>query len=139
MLLRTALLVLSLLLFAASLTQNSFCVSGSCDSWPGAGVLMFGALGLFSDTPANQTWLANPLLAFGWVLLLVRRKGPALVFCGAAAATAASFLMFDEVLVSERGTPSTITGIAPGYWLWLGGTVAATAAAVVSFRPDRSV
>jgi hypothetical protein len=104
--------VLSVILFAASLTQDAFCVSGICSDWPGWSILLFGALG-------HTSWFANPLLAASWIAALFARRLPALILSLAALALAGSFLFETSVITNEAGMANPVTGLREGYWLWL--------------------
>lgn len=133
---RLGLMAPSVVAYVACLGLDSFCVSGSCDGWPGWGVLALGGLTIFAG-PANATWLANPLLFSAWGLYLGSRERAALACSLTALAIAASFMLQTEVLVAESGSLSTITGHAAGYWLWLAGMAAAAAAALAAMLHRR--
>ncbi len=105
-------LVLSVILFAASLRQDAFCVSGICSDWQGWSILLFGALG-------HTSWFANPLLGVSWIATLLARRIPALILSLAALALAGSFMFETTVITNEAGMANPITGLREGYWLWL--------------------
>lgn len=105
-------LVLSVILFAASLRQDAFCVSGICSDWQGWSILLFGALG-------HTSWFANPLLGVSWIATLLARRIPALILSLAALALAGSFMFETSVITNEAGMANPITGLREGYWLWL--------------------
>lgn len=105
-------LVLSVILFAASLRQDAFCVSGICSDWQGWSILLFGALG-------HTSWFANPLLAASWIAALFARRLPALVLSLAALGLAGSFMFETSVITNEAGMANPVTGLREGYWLWL--------------------
>jgi hypothetical protein len=105
-------LVLSVILFAASLTQDAFCVSGICSDWPGWSILLFGALG-------HTSWFANPLLLASWIATLFARRLPALILSLAGLGLAASFMFETSVVTNEAGMANPVTGLREGYWLWL--------------------
>ena len=105
-------LMLSVILFAASLTQDAFCVSGICSDWQGWSVLLFGALG-------HTSWFANPLLGVSWIATLFARRIPALILSLAALALAGSFMFETSVITNEAGMANPVTGLREGYWLWL--------------------
>ena len=111
-------LAASALLYAGSLINNSFCVAGKCNGWPGYGVLIFGAIPLVSS-PANLTWLANPLLFLSWKYTFRLKTKQSIACASVALLLAASFLLFRNVVTNEGGTAAPITGYALGYWLWL--------------------
>ena len=115
-------LMLSVILFAASLTQDAFCVSGICSDWQGWSILLFGALG-------HTSWFANPLLGFSWIATLFARRVPALILALAALALAVSFMFETSVITNEAGMANPVTGLREGYFLWLASMVLATIAA----------
>lgn len=104
--------MLSAILFAASLRQDAFCVSGICSDWQGWSILLFGALG-------HASWFANPLLLASWIAALLARRLPALVLSLAALGLAGSFMFETSVITNEAGMANPITGLREGYWLWL--------------------
>ncbi|WP_295140820.1 hypothetical protein [uncultured Reyranella sp.] len=109
-------LMLSVILFAASLTQDAFCVSGICSDWQGWSVLLFGALG-------HTSWFANPLLLAAWIAALFARRLPAMVLSLAALGLAVSFMFETSVITNEAGMANPVTGLREGYWLWLASIV----------------
>jgi len=115
-------LVLSVILFAASLTQDAFCVSGICSDWPGWSILLFGALG-------HTSWFANPLLLASWIAALFARRIPALLLSLAALGLGGSFMFETSVITNEAGMANPVTGLREGYWLWLAGMGGAVGAA----------
>lgn len=104
--------MLSVILFAASLRQDAFCVSGICSDWQGWSILLYGALG-------HTSWFANPLLLASWIAALFARRLPALVLSLAALGLAGSFMFETSVITNEAGMANPITGLRGGYWLWL--------------------
>jgi hypothetical protein len=115
-------LMLSVILFAASLMQDAFCVSGICSDWQGWSILLFGALG-------HTSWFANPLLGFSWIATLFSRRLPALILALAALALAGSFMFETSVITNEAGMANPITGLREGYFLWLASMAMGTLAA----------
>ena len=115
-------LMLSVILFAASLTQDAFCVSGICSDWPGWSILLFGALG-------HTSWFANPLLLASWIAALFARRLPALILSLAALGLAGSFMFETSVITNEAGMSNPVTGLREGYWLWLASMSGAVIAA----------
>jgi hypothetical protein len=118
-------LTLSVILFAASLTEEAFCVSGICSDWPGWSILLFGALG-------HASWFANPLLGASWIASLFSRRVPALILALAALVLAGSFLFETSVVTNEAGMANPVTGLREGYWLWLASMVCAVIAGVLA-------
>ena len=120
-------LMLSVILFAASLTQDAFCVSGICTDWPGWSILLFGVVG-------HTSWFANPLLLASWMAALFSRRIPALILSLAALLLAGSFMLETSVITNEAGMANPVTGLREGYWLWLASMVAAVVAAAFARR-----
>jgi hypothetical protein len=133
------LLILSILLFVASLFLDAFYTSQENPrSWSlGFGLLVCGWLGLFDGIVA---WLANPLLLAAWILLLLRwpRGIWPLVFAVAALALALSFLRVDDLMVDEAGGRAMVTGYGPGYWVWMSSMLVACVAALLKPRFEPS-
>jgi hypothetical protein len=115
-------LLFSIILFAASLTRDAFCVSGICSDWPGWSILLFGVLG-------HTSWFANPLLGVSWIASLFARRIPALILALAALALAGSFMFETSVVTNEAGMANPVTGLREGYWLWLASMVLGVIAA----------
>ncbi len=106
---------LSIALFAASLTQKSFCLENGCsDSLED---FVFGIFGLLIGG-ACLCWLANPLLILSW--LVTKYNLTALIFSSISTVIALSFLLFDEIIMDEAGWPQQIVSYELGYWLWVG-------------------
>ena len=116
-------LMLSVILFAASLTQDAFCVSGICSDWPGWSILLFGALS------GQASWFANPLLLAAWIAAFFARRMPALILSAAALMLGVSFMFETAVITNEAGMSNPVTGLREGYALWLASMVVATVAA----------
>lgn len=127
---------ISIGLYVLSLTQNAFCVDGNCSGWPGYGILLFGALGLFTLNPANFAWIANPILFVAWGCLWGGRGKAAVQFGIAAFLIAFLFLLMPSVVIGEDGMPRPRTGLRLGYFLWLASMGAAVVAAAFTFDPD---
>ena len=115
---RLAFVGASMLLYCGSLTQAALYTDKPADggAFPALLLLLGGWLGLFAGVLA---WLANPLLAFTWALLIPRRTRFVALLCAVASlGFAVSFLGQDEIMTDEGGTQSRITAYGPGYWLW---------------------
>jgi hypothetical protein len=108
-------LLLSIILFAASLTQKCYCTTGVCGDSIAA--FIFGFFGLAYPL-ATWTWLANPLLLGAWIFIF---RGPKISFILSLSSTliAASFLLFDQIIDNENGQYKQIISYEAGYWLWL--------------------
>ncbi len=118
---RNSLVGLSILLFAAALTQPAFYwgPDGSA-SGPGWLLLLRGWRGLSSG---YVEWLANPLLMASWIAA-VRGKLPLASGCAGLAAALMLVFAFRHVLAQNVHIASS----GPGYWLWLASALLMTAA-----------
>ncbi|MBI1374301.1 MAG: hypothetical protein GC159_16415 [Phycisphaera sp.] len=126
---RRVLVTSSVLLFAASLTQDGFLISGENPrAWASCfGLLFFGWIGVLQGVFA---WLANPLLISSWLLLKARRTRS--IMCALAALMfALSFLLYKEIVTDEAGGVSSITRYSAGYWLWVASIAIAVLGAIV--------
>jgi hypothetical protein len=114
----TLVLVGSILLFLASLTQDAYYLAGdNPEAWAASwGLLLIGWMGVYFGVFA---WLANPLLLLSWMLFLRRKFGAAFVGSAAALLFALSFLLHSTIVASEAPTYEPVTGYGLGYWLWL--------------------
>ena len=112
-------LILSISLFAFSLTQKCFCITAECvDSYI---ALFAGFFGFFGETwLVNLTWLANPILFMTWILMLQNTRHKKLQLTGSILSTilAVSFLLFNKIIVDDSGLRE-ILNYKAGYWLWL--------------------
>ncbi len=113
-------LLASIAIFGVSLAGDGFYIDRLDDprAWaPGWVELLLGWILVFGGVIA---WLANPLLFLGWILLIRRSTAPLSAGVTAVAAlVAASFLLHHEIVTSEGGDKSSITGYGNGYFLWI--------------------
>lgn len=108
-------LIISVVLFAVSLTQKCYCTDHSCaDS---IAVLFSGIFGFYLCF-ANLTWLANPLLIASWILVS-RKIHISIITSLLASIICFSFLLSTKIIDNEGGYYSTITSYKLGYWLWV--------------------
>ncbi|MBS1743998.1 MAG: hypothetical protein JST81_13270, partial [Bacteroidetes bacterium] len=106
---------ISIVLFAASLTQKCYCTTTGCaDSIM---VVLLGWAGIFSGGAA-LSWLANPLLIMSWITQKKKLKVSMFLSMLAFLFTL-SFLMFNEVPDNEAGGKHPITHLKVGYWIWV--------------------
>jgi hypothetical protein len=114
--------LLSIAVYALSLTQPGICISGGCDRWPPWSMLLMGFLQFLtvSSSLAGICWLANPLLFLAWIFSFRVRYGLAFRLSWIALAMALSLVVTRHVLASESGNVEYITAFASGYWLWVG-------------------
>jgi hypothetical protein len=142
------LLIASLVLFLASLTQNGFCLlshsTNECNGAPGWSLVALGWLQILVISEVGPfvalAWLANPFLVAAWTCLLSSRRTAALVLAAISGLLALSFLLGRSAQISEGGGPDPITSYGAGYWLWLGSIGLAFLSAVLSpgSEPPRS-
>ena len=110
-------LVLSLLLFAVSLTQAGFYSGDSRTVWgPGWYLFLIGPFGMMD---LEFTWFANPLLITAWAGLFLRAKKLSLVSGALCSAMMLGFLLRKKILVDEGGGHALIVGYGVGYWMWI--------------------
>jgi hypothetical protein len=116
----------SVLLFVTSLTQDGFYIDrpNNPRAWaPCIGLLLVGWIAVFNGVLA---WLANPVLAATWFLMSFRStRGIALGCAVVALGLSLSFLLHREIMTSEAGHYSKITGYGLGYWLWIASIIVA--------------
>lgn len=111
-------LIISTGLYAISLTQQGYCISGECGNhWSGISLVAMGAIGGIMSI-AGLTWYANPAIWAAWSLINTKPK-KALIFSAIGTVIAASFLLATEISDLKPNLKSYITGYQPGYWLWL--------------------
>ena len=124
-------LILSMFLFLASLTQYAYLTEGgSNDGGDRAFVLLlFGWLGTLT-TGAGISWLANPLLIISWITFYKKKK-IALPLSIGAMVMAASFLFFKSIITDEAGNEHAIIGYCAGYWLWLSSCIVCFTGALI--------
>lgn len=130
-----AALLLSAILYAASLTRDAFCVAGNCSDWPGWSILVFGLLAI-DGTAANMSWFANPLLFVAWIAAFAGRAVASVILGLVALAVGSSFLFQTEVITNEGGLLNPITGLKEGYWLWLTSMALACIAGALAAKPS---
>ena len=139
---RTLVLLGSVLLFVASLTQDAYYLAGdNPESWSASWVLLLmGWMGVFYGV---ITWLANPLLVLSWILCLRGELRAAVIVSAAAVLLALSFLLHSTIVTSEAPTYEAVAGYGAGYWLWLASMLIMAAGSLrlylaSRFRPERS-
>lgn len=151
--LNTIVVLLSLVLYALSLTQTAYC-AGDCTS--GIGALLLGPLGIMVEVsnllsyvldtisgssveftnPIGATfiWLANPLWLLALVLFVINKK-TSLIFSIISLLTMLTFLACSNVIQSnESGGYTAIAYIGPGYWLWVLSAAVIALAAIAAIQ-----
>jgi len=111
-------LILSVILFCISLTQDCFCTTKEC--WGSLSTFFYGIFGLFTGGVA-LTWLANPILFASWIIMFVNNKSIKLPLIGGLISTmlSISFLLFDKIMHDEAGNYVDIISYKSGYWIWV--------------------
>jgi hypothetical protein len=109
--------VVSVIIFAASLTQKCFYTEVHIPKPPPAGwyLLLIGLIGVFGG---YFEWLANPVLLAAWVFSFAGKNKAALLGILSSAFMVA-FLFRHAMIASEAPTYEKIIGYGAGYWLWL--------------------
>jgi hypothetical protein len=111
-------LIISVVLYAISLTQPCFCTANGCGgNWQGASIVGLGAIGGIMSF-AGLTWYANPVLWVTW-MFMKKRSPKALAASMVATAIALSFLLFTNIADKRAGTVADITAYQVGYWCWV--------------------
>ena len=108
-------LIVSIVLFGLSLTQQAYCTQAECaDSIM---VLLLGWWAMLGGG-AGLCWLANPLLVACW-LGFGKTAKQAMFLAAGSFLLAFFFLLVNQVMSDENGNSRVITGRKAGYWLWL--------------------
>lgn len=110
--LRRVVLILSILIFVTSLTQNCYCTTKDCSSSIGA--FLFGFFGILSGV---VSWFANPALIYSWIHIKDNEKATFLSLLSLFLASV--FMIYRKVGSDEAGNTSEIVSYELGYWLWL--------------------
>ena len=110
--------LVSVIVFAASLTQNGFYTETHIPKPPPSGwyLLVIGLIGVFGG---YFEWLANPVLLAAWVFSFAGKNKAALLLGILASAFMVAFLFRHAMIASEAPTYEKIVRYGAGYWLWL--------------------
>jgi hypothetical protein len=107
--------LISIVCYGISLTQDAFCTQSSCVLADGA--LIVGWAGLYMGG-IMLTWMANPLIFMAW--LTVRRFPKISNICSVTATTLMlSFLCYKQIYNHQDEWTSDITHYGLGYYLWV--------------------
>lgn len=123
----SVLLLCSVVLFLLSLLFDCVYLEGEKPLTPGWSLLMTGWLGIIYG---YITWLANPLVFVGWIVLLKKDFELALLLSIGAVLIMLSFLFYKSIITSEYPAYSRIVGYGIGYWLWVSSAGCLVAASV---------
>ncbi|MBL0072975.1 MAG: hypothetical protein IPP34_14715 [Bacteroidetes bacterium] len=108
-------LIVSIILFVLSLTQECYCTTSNCSD--SIMVFLLGWAAIFS-TGAGLCWFANPLLFISWIFL--KKKLKLSMFLSITSFLLSFlFLIFDSIVDNENGGSHQIISYKSGYWLWL--------------------
>jgi hypothetical protein len=105
--------LLSIIVFATSLTQNAYYIAGeNPKAWsPAFYSLLLGPTGLFAEI---FEWLANPVLLAAWVFSFAGKNKVALVLGKVGSALMLAFLFRHTIIASEAPTYAKIIGYGAG-------------------------
>jgi hypothetical protein len=128
--------LVSIIVFAASLTQNGYYIAGeNPKAWsPAFYSLLLGPIGLFAGV---FEWLANPVLAAAWVFSLAGKNKIALLLGSLASALMLAFLFRPTIIASEAPTYAKIIGYGAGYWLWVTSGVLVIVSGIIGLMKER--
>lgn len=130
------LLLASVALFAASMSQPAFRI-GEGD-WGDRGVFLvvFGGMAFLGGGFAEGlVWLANPLYLAA-VFLMLFGKSWAIVCSISALILAFWFMTWQSILTSESGKTTEILGLSLGYYLWLAAIAVMVACTLTAMKLD---
>ncbi|WP_143706092.1 hypothetical protein [Emticicia sp. TH156] len=135
-------LIISLIVYAMSLTQTAFTFKDydGTKSYKGFELIIFGGMAILGGGLLEWfIWLANPIYIMGLFLFYksINRSRRNLL---AATIIAFSFMSWKEILASESGRTAPITSLNIGYYFWIISIVIATIGAFCYFYlTDKSV
>jgi len=132
---RSALLILSMALFAASMFFEV------CRGWTGWGVLLMGWVEIAEWDQVGPfvacAWFANPLLFTTWLLRYSKRQVAARICAVGALLISASYLLFGvSVVTDEAGQNSHAVTLNLAAAFWLASILVATS---MAFLPIEEV
>lgn len=111
-------ILVSIALFAISLTQKAYCTTTSCSD--SIMVFLLGWFSMISFGP-GICWVANPLLFLSWYYHRDRLVRSMFLSVGAFLMSL-SFLLFDSIIDNEGGQAHAIISYKLGYWSWVAST-----------------
>lgn len=107
-------LILSLALFAVSLTQVAFIIDYK--STPTYSIVAFLSGWMDCFEFPYRTWLANPCIILSWIMIF-KKTNTALLFSFLASCISISFLSATTITVNDVASGEIIS-YNIGYWLW---------------------
>ncbi|WP_346085101.1 hypothetical protein [Sphingobacterium ginsenosidimutans] len=116
-------ILLSIILLIASLTMPAVFVDRGGEYPEEIGSLVMFLMGWLSPLAGAIVlflfWCANPIYLFSICTILNRNKKAGFYLSLVPCLIALAFTQMDTIMTSESGSESTITALAPGYFLWL--------------------
>jgi len=129
-------IVLSLLLFGISLTQNAI-VKNYNDEISSVSSLEFffmGSTAFIGGGLLEQIiWLANPLSLFA-IIYLLKDNRKTIILSLIASVLAISFSFWSEILGAESGSMAKIVSLELGYYLWLSSILILTTGVLMYYK-----
>ena len=118
--LKYAIIMISVVIFLISLTQNAFSyIDGGTKSAKSYELIISGGFAFLGGGLLETiVWLANPLFILS-IFFLYESKKESMYAALGSVVLALSFLMWKKILVSESGRGGEIVSLDLGYWLWL--------------------
>ncbi|SHL61705.1 hypothetical protein SAMN05444360_10370 [Chryseobacterium carnipullorum] len=112
-------LIISIVIFMISLILPAVFTKKGSEVY-GLTLFLFGWTDLTGD---GTSWLANPILLFSWVFLLVKQPKIAAFLGLLSVAVALYYVTETEIIVDEAGHKYPITGFGLGYYVWIASCV----------------
>ena len=129
-------IVLSLVLFGISLTQNAI-VKNYNDEISSVSSLEFffmGSTAFIGGGLLEQIiWLANPLSLFA-IIYLFKDNRKTIILSLIASVLAVSFSFWSEILGAESGSMAKIVSLESGYYLWLSSIFTLTIGILIYYK-----
>jgi len=130
-------IILSLLLFGASLTKNAitFNYNNEIKTASSIDYLFMGSMAFLGGGLCEQIiWMANPLGLFALIHLIKNNDKKAVVSSFIACCLAISFSFWNDILGAESGTMANIISLELGYYLWLSSILILTIGIFIYYR-----
>lgn len=110
------LVTFSLILFSLSLFQECYVV-GNRESLGSFGLIAL-LMGWMNISISFLAWFANPLYLFTIIFIFKNKRAAKITGC-LSLVFSLSFLILNEVLISEAGHTGKVEKYLLGYWLWI--------------------
>lgn len=130
-------IILSLLLFGASLTQNaiSFDYNNEIKVASSIDYFFMGSIAFLGGGLLEQIiWMANPLSLFALVHFIKNNDKKVVLSSLSACCLAISFSFWNEILGAESGAMASIISLELGYYLWLSSILVLTIGIFIYYR-----